>query len=231
MVVADRSSRPLSIEAASFSASHDLLLIRGTGRRRDFCCYAKDRVATTGFSLIELVVVIAILSVLTAIALPRFLNIRKDAQISQAKNALATIIKECKVAEVRGKSTLLADISSARASLSGYMLSTGQLFGQDFLAEDCYRTDLNGAMLIEAWPVIPAAYLAGTQPTKIMPIFAFEYNRDTGEVTRSCQVWSDAEYLGGCENLNDAPLACGGLGQPRCRPLQPGAPALKNGTW
>lgn len=50
-----------------------------------------------GFSLIELVVVIAILGILIAIALPNFLNVQKDAQIAQATNALSTIIKECAV--------------------------------------------------------------------------------------------------------------------------------------
>ncbi len=229
--MADPFVRSPSNEATSFSFNDSSSSARQGTVGFDVACHAINSKESLGFSLIELVVVIAILSILTSIALPRFLNIRKDAQIAQAKNALATVIKECKVAEVRGKSMLLSDIPSARASLPGYRLSTGQLFGSDFLAEECYRTDLNGTMLLEAWPIVPAGYPLGTQPAKIMPVFAFEYNRNTGDVARLCQVWSDAEYLAGCENLADAPRNCGGLGQPICTPQQPGDPVLKNGTW
>ena len=193
---------------------------------------SRGRLSSFGFSLIELVVVIAILGVLISVAMPQFINIKKDAEINQAKSALATLFKECKVAEIRGNSTLLSDMSSAKASLPGYRLSTGQLFGDDFLAEDCFRSDLGGMMLIEAWPVVPNSYPVGTEPTKISPIFAFQYDPASGRVTRSCQVWSDAQYLAGCGDLEDAPVNCGGLGQPRCSGSGGSSSAtLKNGNW
>jgi prepilin-type N-terminal cleavage/methylation domain-containing protein len=154
----------------------------------------KSARSSRGFSLIELVVVIAILGILISIALPSFINIQKDAKINQAKSALATIVKECNIAALRGKSTLLADIASARGSLSGYNLSSQGVTGTNFLARDCFRT-IRGNSQITIDAIAGPTRSAGLA---VMPMFSIVYNSNTGSVSKTCLVEEGTEYKGGC---------------------------------
>ena len=66
-----------------------------------------------GFSLIELVVVIAVLAVLTAIALPNFLGVSDDASARAAQQAAITAFKECTIASARGQRNETSTFSEA----------------------------------------------------------------------------------------------------------------------
>ena len=73
-----------------------------------------------GFSLIELVVVIAVLAVLTAIALPNFLGVSNDATARSAQQAAITAFKECNIAKARGSVTAASEFQ--KPSITGYII-------------------------------------------------------------------------------------------------------------
>jgi prepilin-type N-terminal cleavage/methylation domain-containing protein len=75
-----------------------------------------------GFSLIELVVVIAVLAVLTAIALPNFLGVSDDASARSAQQAVVNAAKECQAAKARGKAESGEDIG--KTTLTDFYVGT-----------------------------------------------------------------------------------------------------------
>ena len=56
-----------------------------------------------GFSLIELVVVIAVLAILSAVAIPAFNGVQANARASAVKNGLVNGIKECVILQSDGR--------------------------------------------------------------------------------------------------------------------------------
>ena len=58
-----------------------------------------------GFSLIELVVVIAVLAILSAVAIPSFTNVQANARASAVQNGLVNGIKECFVLQAEDSPT------------------------------------------------------------------------------------------------------------------------------
>jgi len=65
-----------------------------------------------GFSLIELVVVIAVLAILSAVAIPSFTNVQANARASAVQNGLVNGIKECFVLQAENSATPFAGARS-----------------------------------------------------------------------------------------------------------------------
>ncbi len=82
-----------------------------------------------GFSLIELVVVIAVLAILSAVAIPSFTNVQANARASAVQNGLVNGIKECFVIQAedpRASATEFADANTFQSvnAFRGFTLGT-----------------------------------------------------------------------------------------------------------
>jgi prepilin-type N-terminal cleavage/methylation domain-containing protein len=134
-----------------------------------------------GFSLIELVVVIAVLAVLTAIALPNFLGVSDDAAGRAAQQAAITAFKECQVAKARGQavptSTFQAPtVNSFLIAATDRTLDTATPINT---ADDLVRAVGNQAAIIAVTPAAGAASVSCFTATgAIRDIFAVPAVKD-----------------------------------------------------
>lgn len=125
-----------------------------------------------GFSLIELVVVIAVLAILSAVALPNFLGVQKDGQVAAAKNTLATVVKECVTSGLRGTGTAFDDVQAAKGKLNGYTIS--MMGGVD----SCYSATASGDTGLANYSIA--------------------YTENTGATSKTCTTEAATDYAAGC---------------------------------
>ncbi len=99
-----------------------------------------------GFSLIELVVVIAVLAILSAVAIPAFTNVQANARAAAVQNAMVNGLKECAVREAENESDLSwASVASFKnaSAFRGFtiqQLPTNQQ-GNDRATDSCYGVE------------------------------------------------------------------------------------------
>ena len=101
-----------------------------------------------GFSLVELVVVIAVLAILSAVAIPAFVGVQANARASAVKNGLVNGVKECVVLDADNKDTGFADAQSF-ADADAFRGFTIQMStaanpipgGEDLDVDSCFAAD------------------------------------------------------------------------------------------
>ena len=69
---------------------------------------------TDGFSLIEIVVAVAVLAILSAISIPNFLGVTDDASARVAQQAVLNAVKECQASKARRDTTLTDTFTASK---------------------------------------------------------------------------------------------------------------------
>ena len=155
----------------------------------------KGVLANQGFSLIELVIVIAVLAILSAVAIPSFIGVRNSAKVSAVKKSLVNIIKECLVAESNLLSSPTFNDIGAWDTNNSFGDSKGLNFGFT------YDSDLNSSSPIQpSDSCFRISAKSNTQnmggvPIPVLPHFEIFLDKsDNYKVKKNCSV-TNAETI------------------------------------
>ena len=148
-----------------------------------------------GFSLIELVVVVAVLAVLSAIAIPSFDDMRNKAMITAAKANLVLIIKECSVARsMNGGRATFSDIQAWNSSNS-YGDRSGIGFGVDGFTYDTGLSTNTPISSSDSCMSLAAKSNTGEGSSSgRLPHFELKLNQALGRMEKNCLVDSSNTF-------------------------------------
>ena len=173
-------------------------MLKIIGNKRNKKLNKKD-----GFSLIELVVVVAVLAILSAIAIPAFSDIKKKSMITVAKQNLILILKECYLADIGNGNATFSDIN-AWNSTNSFGDKSGLGFGSDGFTYDT-GIDTNEPIASSDSCMTVAAKSNTISGTSFgsLPHFEIKYNASTNVIEKNCQVDSSETFnKGTCDATN-----------------------------
>ena len=84
--------------------------------------HASLRRVEAGFSITELAVVVAIIAILSAIAITSYIKSKNEATVAAVKVNLKEMIDECTVRIARNSSSAFTDTEASKAKVGGYEL-------------------------------------------------------------------------------------------------------------
>lgn len=148
-----------------------------------------------GFSLIELVVVIAVLAVLTAIALPNFLGVSDDAAARAAQQAATSAFKECQISKARGITAIATTFSAP--TVNGFLIAAQDKSSDDQTGISTVDVDtrklLNQAAIIAVSPadtnVSTGCFTSTGAVREVFAVPATLDNYPTFKVSNSGKQW------------------------------------------
>tara|TARA_B000000532_G_C18741840_1_gene351496 strand:- start:40 stop:570 length:531 start_codon:yes stop_codon:yes gene_type:complete len=154
----------------------------------------------SGFTLVELIIVIAVLSILSAVAIPAFIGILKKAKVVNAKTNLIYILQECIFVSAADQ---IADPTFRDLNLGKTINSYGDSYGINFGPHDgfTYNTSISSAMptrLDSSCMRIAAKSNStdGLGKTYLFPHFEIYYDNALGKVQKNCVVQAGAYNTG-----------------------------------
>ena len=162
--------------------------------------FSGEKKEVEGFSLIELVVVVAVLAILAAIGIPRFNDITMKAKIVNAKTNLVYILQECIIySQLKG----IPNPTFQQVNLGKTINTYGDSFGIHFGSHDgfTYNTSIDSAMptrLNSSCMRIAAKSHSrdGLGQTYLFPHFEIYYDSNLDKVQKNCVLQAGAYNIG-----------------------------------
>ena len=159
----------------------------------------KPSINQTGFTLIELVMLIVILGVLAAVALPKFVNLGSDARIATVEAAKGSIATAANLAMLKCQTVPGCYVANSGVKFAG----PGGVSGRMYNGFPTGRSRVPGFFGIKDWILI-SGFTLTEYPTNYS-----EYTQDGAPDPANCKVtYIEAKSFGGDPDITSITTGC-----------------------